>query len=170
MTGRPGTDEIAQYYFTYIDKVPDGDVRAILRTQRSETAAVFSGISEAQSRSRYAPGKWSIREVLGHINDCERMFTFRAFWFARGLGGSLPSFDQDVASRHAGADERPLASHLEEFLAIRGASLLLFDQMPAEGWARRGVASDNPMSVRGLAYVTAGHVEHHLRILRERYL
>ena len=170
MTGRPGIDEIAQYYFTYIDKVPDGDIRAILRAQLPETVALFESVTEERSHTRYAPDKWSIREVLGHINDCERLFTFRAFWFARGLPGPLPSFDQNVASPNAGAEDRSLASHLAEFRALRSASVLLFDGMPAEGWARRGLASGNPMSVRGLAYVTAGHVEHHLQILKERYL
>jgi hypothetical protein len=170
MIERPGRGEIADYYFTYIDQVPDGDIRVILRDQVSEVLALLGGLSEDRSRYRYAPEKWSIRDVAGHVNDCERLFTYRAFWFARALETPLPTFDQDVASAHAAADARTLASHLDEFRAIRAASLALFDHMTDEGWARRGVASGNPMSVRGLAYVTAGHVAHHLRGLRERYL
>lgn len=170
MIQRPDRGEIADYYFTYIDQVPGGDIRAILHEQLDNTVALFAGIGEERSLFRYTPDKWSIREVAGHINDCERLFTHRAFWFARGLDGPLPSFDQNVASAQAGADARPLASHLDEFRAIRRATLALFDHLPAEAWMRKGVASDNPMSVRGLAYVTAGHVAHHVRILRERYL
>jgi DinB superfamily len=170
MIQRPERGEIADYYFTYIDQVPGGDIRAILHEQLANTATLLEGIGEERSLSRYTPDKWSIREVAAHICDCERLFTFRAFWFARGLGAPLPSFDQNVANAHASADARPLASHIDEFRAIRTATLALFDALPSEAWPRTGVASDNPMSVRGLAYVTAGHVAHHVRILRERYL
>jgi hypothetical protein len=170
MTERPDRGEIADYYFTYIDQVPQGDIRQILRDQLDATTSLVAGIGEERSLHRYAPGKWSIREVLAHVNDCERLFTFRAFWFARGLAGPLPSFDQDTAAPNAEADRRTLASHLDEFKALRQASLQLFDGLTPAAWARRGVASDNPMSVRGLAYVTAGHVAHHLRGLREKYL
>jgi hypothetical protein len=131
---------------------------------------MLEAISEEQSLHRYAPGKWSIREVVAHINDTERLFTFRAFWFARALGEPLPSFDQDIAASHAGADERPWRSHLDEFHAVRAATIALFRNLPAEAWTRRGVASGNPFTVRALAYIAAGHVAHHLRLLREQYL
>ena len=131
---------------------------------------LLRGVSEDASLGRYAPGKWTIREVASHVNDCERMFTFRALWFARGFDTALPSFDQDVAIAGADADARTLSSHVDEFRAIRSATLALFRNMPADAWRRRGVASGNPFSVRALAHITAGHVAHHLRLLRERYL
>jgi DinB family protein len=167
---RPERSEAAEYYFTYIDKVPDGDVRQILEAQSRETLELLSGISEPQSLHRYAPDKWSIRGVVSHWNDTERVFVYRALWFARGFDAPLPSFDQNTAIASAGADERSWASHVEEFRAIRAATLGLFQNLPAWAWDRRGVASGYPFSVRALAYVTAGHVAHHAGVLRERYL
>jgi hypothetical protein len=162
--------EAAEYYFTYINQVPDGDIVQILQTQEEETLQLLRGIAEEHSLHRYEPDKWTIREVASHVNDTERMFTFRALWFARGFDSELPSFDQDVAIRAAAADARPLSSHVGEFRTVRAATLALFRNLPAEAWARRGVASGNPFTVRALAYITAGHVAHHNRILRERYL
>lgn len=167
---RPDRTEAADYYFTYIDQVPDGDICAILRAQSAEALNQLEGISEDQSLLRYAPGKWSIREVLNHLNDGERLFVFRAFWFARGFDTPLPSFDQDIAVGAAGADQRPWRSHVEEFRAVREATLTFFQTLPEDAWARRGIASDNPFSVRALAFIAAGHVNHHVRILREKYL
>jgi hypothetical protein len=166
---RPARSEAADYYFTYIDLVPDGDICALLRAQGGETLAMCHAIGEPQSLHRYAPDKWSIREVLGHINDCERMFVFRALWFARGFDTPLPSFDQHVAVRAAGSDAQAWARHVDEFRSIRAATLAFFEHLPPEAWDRRGVASDNPFTVRALAYIAAGHVIHHLRLLRERY-
>jgi hypothetical protein len=170
MSTKPDRTEAAEYYFTYINQVPAGDIGDILETQAPETLRLLGGISDERSRHRYAPDKWTIREVVGHINDTERLFLFRALWFARGLPDPLPSFDQDVALAHAGADARAWQSHLDEFAAIRAATLSFFRNLPPEAWARRGTASGNPFSVRALAYITAGHVAHHVRILRERYL
>ena len=169
MTGRPTRDEAAAYYFTYIDRVPGDDVVGVLEAQLEETT-LFLGISEEASLHRYAPDKWSIREVLSHINDTERVFLFRAFWFARGFDTPLPSFDQDVAMGSAHADDVPWARHVEEFRTIRQASLSLFRNLPAEAWPKAGIASGNSFTVRALAYVLAGHVAHHVAILRERYL
>ncbi len=104
-----------------------------------------------------------------HVNDTERLFAFRAFWFARGLDSSLPSFDQDAAVPLAGADARSWASHIEEFQAVRGATLTLFRGLPDDAWARRGIASGNPFTVRALAYICAGHVAHHVGVLKDRY-
>jgi len=166
----PERTEAAEYYFTYIDQVPRGDIRAILHTQLGETMEVLRRIPEERSLHRYAPGKWSIREVVGHLNDTERLFVFRALWFARGFDTPLPSFDQNVAIATAGADGRPLSDHISEFESLRAATVAFFQHLPEEAWARRGIASGNPFSVRALAYIGAGHVAHHLRILRERYL
>ena len=162
--------EAADYYATYINQVPDGEICAVLEVQLEDSAAILSGISEARSLHRYAPGKWTIKEVLGHINDTERVFAFRAFWFGRGCGEPMPSFDQDVAVASAASNDRLWVSHVAEFRAIRAATLALFSQLPADAWARRGVASGHPVSVRALAYITAGHLAHHMRILREQYL
>ena len=167
---RPDRTEAAEYYFTYIDQVGAGDIREILAAQADEARLLFERISDEASTRRYAPGKWTIRQVLSHVNDTERMFVFRALWFARGFDTPLPSFDQDVAIAAAAADDRPWRSHVDEFRAIRAATVPFFGTMPDEAWTRRGVASGNPFSVRALAYIAAGHVAHHLRLLRERYL
>lgn len=170
MNTRPERGEAAEYYFSYIDQVPAGDIRGILDSQFPETLALLRSISEEQSLFRYAPGKWSVREVLSHVNDTERLFVFRALWFARGFDTPLPSFDQDVAISTANADARSWASHVDEFAAVRSATTTFFEGLPDEAWTRRGVASDNPFSVRALAYIAAGHVTHHARVLRERYI
>jgi hypothetical protein len=166
----PDRTEAAEYYFKYIEQAGEGDICRNLEAQLPETFALLDGISDQQSLGRYAPGKWSIREVVSHINDTERLFVFRAFWFARGFDTPLPSFDQEVAVAAAGADERSWTSHLEEFRAVRAATLAFFQNLPADAWLRRGVASERPFTVRALAYIAAGHVEHHMTILRERYL
>ena len=166
----PDRTEAADYYFTYIEQVAAGDIRTTLKAQLPETLAILSGIPEDRSLHRYAPEKWSIRQVVSHLNDTERMFVFRALWFARGFDTPLPSFDQNIAIATADADARSLASHIEEFRGVRAATIGFFDNLPAEAWMRRGIASDNPFTVRALAYITAGHVAHHMRILRERYL
>ena len=170
MTTVPDRSEAAAYYFTYVDKVPEGDILQILDLQSRETLAFLGGIPEARSLHRYAADKWTIREVLSHVNDCERLFVSRAFWFARGFTTPLPSFDQNVAIAAAGADRRSWASHVDEFRAVRAATLTFFRELPAEAWDRRGIASDNPFTVRALAYIAAGHVVHHMAILKDRYL
>jgi hypothetical protein len=170
VTTAPDRTEAAEYYFTYIDKVGPGDICRILEEQLAETLPLLEAISEDRSLHRYAPDKWSIRDVLGHLNDCERLFVSRAFWFARGFDSPLPSFDQNVAVSVAGADSRPWRSHIEEFRSVRGATVAFFSNLPSDAWARRGVASGNPFTVRALAYMAAGHVTHHMGILKERYL
>jgi hypothetical protein len=167
---RPARDEAAEYYFKYIDLVADGDIVAALGDQVSEAVTLFSGISEEASLHRYAPDKWSIRQVLAHLNDTERLFAFRAFWFARGLELDLPSFDQEICAQNDGADRRSWRSLVEEFESLRASSVSLFRHLPPEAWSRRGLASGNPFTVRALAYIAAGHVNHHAAHLRERYL
>ncbi|HEY2014604.1 MAG TPA: DinB family protein [Bryobacteraceae bacterium] len=170
MTGRPQEGEAAPYYFNYINQVRGDDIRATLSTQLEESLALFSEISEEKSLHRYAPGKWSIRQVLNHITDTERAFAFRALWFARGFDTPLPSYDQNIAATGADADRCPWAAHVEEFHRVRLSTISLFGNMPDEAWTRKGIASGNPFTVRALAYLTAGHVTHHVAILRERYL
>jgi hypothetical protein len=169
-TTAPDRTEAAEYYLTYIDKVPPGDICRTLDAQMTETLPLLESISEDRSLYRYAPGKWSIRDVLGHLNDVERLCLFRAFWIARGFDSALPSFDQNTAVAAAHADARSWRSHVEEFRAVRAATLAFFQNLPADAWTRRGVASGNPFTVRALAYLAAGHVAHHPCILRERYL
>jgi class 3 adenylate cyclase len=167
--GRPARDEAAAYYHGYIERVAGDDILGVLQSQRDATLAFLRVVSEQRSLQRYAPGKWSMRELLGHVNDTERVFVYRALWFARGFDAALPSFDQDPCVAAAGSDAVSWAAHVEEFAAIRSATLSFFRNLPPEAWLRRGVASGNPFSVRALAYVAAGHVAHHVAVLQERY-
>jgi hypothetical protein len=169
MTMTVDRSEAAEYYFTYIEQVPAGEICDVLEAQLAETMALLHGISEEQSLVRYAPDKWSIRQVFGHVNDTERLFVFRAWWFARGFESPLPSFDQDIAVSAAASDGRSWRSHVEEFRTVRGATLSFFRNLPDDAWMRRGIASGNPFTVRALAHIAAGHVFHHSRIVRERY-
>ena len=170
ISDRPGKDEAADHYSTYINQVPEGDIRDTLQFQLGETLGVLQGIDEERSLHRYAEDKWTIKEVVSHINDTERVFGFRALWFARGFQEPLPSFDQNIAMAGAAANERTFASHVDEFRAVRVATVSFFQSLPAAAWTRHGIASGNPFTVRALAYIAAGHVAHHLRIVRERYL
>lgn len=170
MIGRPQPNEAAPYYTRYTDLVTSDDIVAVLASQLEETVTFLRGISEENSRHRYAPDKWSMRELLSHVNDTERLFLFRALWFARGFQDPLPSFDQNICVEGAEADNVSWASHVDEFRAIRTATIAFFRHLPAEAWLRRGIASDNPFTVRALAYIAAGHVTHHTAILRGRYL
>ena len=131
---------------------------------------MFSEISEEKSLHRYAPEKWSIRQVLNHVTDTERAFGFRALWFARGFESPLPSYDQNVASSGAEADLVSWAAHVEEFRRVRLSTISLFRNLPSQAWTRSGIASDNRFTVRALAYIIPGHFAHHVSVLRERYL
>ena len=170
MTGRPLPSEAAAYYFTYIDRVPGDDPLSEMDRQLEEAASLFAGISEEASRFRYQPEKWSLRQLLNHITDSERAFAFRALWFARGFAAPLPGYDQDIAAAGAAADDVAWADHVEEFRQVRPSTISLFRNMPAEAWSRTGIASDNPFTVRALAFIIAGHVAHHIAVMRERYL
>lgn len=170
MSGLPERSEAAEYYFTYIDRITNPDITSELKTQLEDFPRFLCGISEEKSLQRYAPDKWSMRQVLSHINDTERAFAFRALWFARNFDSPLPSFDQNVAVDAARADDRSWAGHIEDFTAVRAASVSLFRQMPQEAWAKKGIASGNTFTVRALAYIIAGHVAHHRSILETRYL
>ena len=170
MTALPTRDEAVPYYFTYIDRIKSNDVVSVMRSQLTDFLPLLRSISEEKSLHRYAPGKWSIRQVLNHINDCERMFVFRAMWFARGFPTALPSFDQEIATAGANADDFSWATHVQEFVAVRQASISFFTNLPENAWMRSGVASENRFTVRALAYIVPGHADHHLAIVRERYL
>ena len=169
MRGRPEPGEAAAYYSRYTDHITSDDILAVLHGQLEELTAFWSSISEERSRYRYAADKWSIRQVLSHISDSERVFQYRALWFARGYTAPLPSFDEKVAAQTAGADDIAWARHVAEFRAVRTSSLTLFQNLPHEAWMRSGTASDNLVTVRALAYIIAGHVAHHVSVLHERY-
>jgi hypothetical protein len=169
-TTPPEPAETAPYYFKYIERVPAGDVCEILEAQRADIPRFLETIPEGESLSPYAPGKWNAREVVNHINDAERLFAHRAFWFARGLDSPLPSFDQDVAAaQNPSVDHRSWASYADEFRNTRAATLDLFRNLTEEAWMRHGIASDNPFTVRAIAYIIAGHVIHHIDILQQRW-
>jgi hypothetical protein len=167
---RPENSEAAAYYFTYIDLVEGCDPLAVLSRQLDELVPWFSQISEERSLHRYAPDKWSVRQVLNHITDTERALSFRALWFARGFGEPLPGYDQDLAAVGAEADAFPWSAHIEEFRSVRLSTINLFAMLPPAAWTRGGVANSVPFTVRALAYIIPGHVAHHVRLLRERYL
>ena len=169
MIGRPEPSEAAPYYFRYIDRVSGDQIIRTLAEQLDETLALCSAITEQQSLHRYADDKWSIRQVLSHLTDTERVFALRAFWFARGFATALPSYDQEIAARGAEADSIAWSAHIEEFRRVRLASISLFENIPPDAWSRTGIASDNSFTVRSLAYLIAGHVIHHVGVLRERY-
>jgi uncharacterized damage-inducible protein DinB len=167
---RPGTDEYAPYYGTYIGKVPDGDLRSILSSQLAETLALIQSIPESRGGHRYAPDKWSIKEVLGHLADSERIFSYRARRIARGDATPLPGFEQDDYVPAGGFDGRTLGDLADELAAVRQATIHLFAHLDQAALERRGTASGKPVSVRALAYIIAGHELHHLGILKTRYL
>jgi len=168
--GRPERSEANEHMLGYIGQVGEGDIRVILGDQAVEVAELCAGVSEDASLRRYEPGKWSMREALGHVSDTERVFAYRAMWFARGIEGALPGFDQNQAAVGAPGDALSWNTHAAEFAAVRAASVVLFQNLPDEAWLRAGEASGHRFTVRAMAYVVAGHVAHHLRLFRERYL
>jgi len=170
MIGRPAPNEAAPYYFGYINRVKGDDIVSILETQLEETLPFLRSISEEQSLHRYAADKWSIRESWSHVNDVERVFSMRAFWFARSFDSPMPSFDQNIAAKNAGADRFPWAAHIEEFRMVRLSTLALFRKLSPEDWNKSGIASENRFTVRAVAYILAGHVVHHREIIEQRYL
>lgn len=167
---RPLEGEYSPYYDTYISKVPAGDVLQVLSKQLDETQALLKSIPEDQGGHRYAPDKWSIREVIGHLIDSERIFAYRALRFARGDSNPLPGFDQDEYVRASGSDRRKLADLAAEFGHLRRATIAMLGSLDENAPERRGKANNNEISVRALAYVMAGHERHHIDILKERYL
>jgi uncharacterized damage-inducible protein DinB len=166
---RPAADEHPVYYARYLDRVEVGKPPAVFGRQLAQTLTLLDGISEAQSLARYAPGKWSIKEVLGHITDCERIFGVRALCFARGEVAELPGFDENAYVAAAGFDARPWSALREDFRRVREATISLFDGFSAEQLERRGRANQGEFTVRALGWIIAGHEARHLGVLRERY-
>jgi len=166
---RPGSSEYAPFYHGYVSSVPDGDVVDFLRTGGRELVSAIAAIPDERGGFRYAADKWTIREVVGHLIDAERIFTYRALRVARGDETPLPGFEENSYVRTAGSDARTITDLAEELRIVRESSVRLFDSLPVDAWARRGTASNAGITVRAIAYIVAGHAAHHLRILRERY-
>jgi uncharacterized protein (TIGR03083 family) len=167
--GRPTPDEIPPHFAGYIGKVPESDPVAVLATQIDVTAPLLRGLSETDALKRYAPGKWSVKEIVGHLADTERIMAYRALRIARGDETPLPGFDENAYVPPAKFDARPLADLIADLRTVRAASLVLFKSLDADAWHRRGTASGKPISVRALGYMIPGHERHHVEVLKTRY-
>lgn len=166
---RPRPGEVAGYFQGYSDLAPGDDALDALERGLEETAALVRELGEARGTFRYAPGKWSVRELVGHLGDAERVFAYRAFRMARADATPLASFDEDAYIANSGYDRRTLADLLEEFATLRRASLQLFRALEPAAWERTGTAGGNPFVVCAFPWMLAGHENHHRRVLRERY-
>lgn len=170
MLQRPSQDEYSSYYTGYISLVPDGDYAAILDEQEKALLALFSPLTEEQLRSRYEPGKWSLKEVLAHITDTERVMCYRMLRIARGDKTDLPGFDQDIFIANTNFDHVDKLDLVKDFQAVRKATRTLLLSISDEAWTRTGTANTFAISARAIAYVIAGHAQHHLNIAEEKYL
>jgi len=169
MNHKPEPNEYASFYEKYVSLVPHADILAALEAQRLQMAQLLTACSERDGNFRYAPEKWTVKEAIGHLADCERIFTYRALCIARGDLTPLPGFEQDDYVRAAGSGRRQLQDLAEEFSLIRNSTVSLYRSLDDEAWIRRGSANKNEVTVRALAFITAGHELHHRRILEERY-
>ena len=166
----PAAAEYPEYFARYIGRVPPGDVVATIRDQLAETLTLLRGLDPSQTTKGYAPGKWSIRDIVLHMADTERVMGYRALHMARADATPLPSFDENAWTPMAGANARPMDSLLAELEATRRATVAMLDGLPPEAWARVGTASGKSVSVRALAWIIAGHERHHVAVIRERYV
>jgi hypothetical protein len=169
-TTRPSKDEYAPFAEVYVSKVPQGDVITLLRQQIDQVSLIFGGMSDADAAFRYAPEKWSLKQMLGHITDTERIFTYRALRIARLDEIPMSGFDEDAYVAASNFDDRSLTDLLAEFVATRKSTLAFFGTLSPSSWDRNGTAGGFNYTVRGLAFTIAGHVEHHLHVVRGRYL
>ena len=167
---RPESDEHLAYYATYIDRVRDGDIVETLEQDTPETLEFLRSIPESRFGYRYAPGKWSVKQIVGHLADGERVFQYRAWRFSRGDTTPVPGFDENLYVDNAPFDDVSMPDLIGEFESLRRASIHLFSSMTEEMFARRGVANGSEISVRAIAFIIAGHVTHHMGVLRDRYL
>lgn len=170
MNRRPAEDEYATYYHEYVSRVPDGDLLETLDSEMHRVVELLDPLDDEGARFRYADGKWSVKEVLGHVIDGERLFAFRALAFGRGDGEAFPSFDEQLYVRSGRFDERDLDGLLEEFRLVRLSTIALFRSFEADVWDRRGTASGCEFTTRAKAWLLAGHQAHHTDVLAERYL
>jgi hypothetical protein len=165
----PPAGEYAPFYQRYIDPLPQGNILDLLRRQEDMLTRLAAAVPPGRETFAYAPGKWTVRQVAGHMGDGERVFGYRALCFSRGDTAPLPAFDENFYVEHSQAAARPLADLAEEVIALRRANERLFAALDDAAWKRIGTANNVPVSVRALAYIIVGHVQHHLGILRERY-
>jgi hypothetical protein len=168
-SARPDATEYAPFYASYVARVPEADVLSALRDDGTEITAALAAIPASRWGFRYGDGKWSVRELVGHVIDAERIFTYRALRLARGDSTPLPPFEENDYVRTAGSEARTMADLVDELRAVRESTVRMFASFPGEAWTRKGIVSGREVSVRALAYITAGHARHHLAILRERY-
>lgn len=166
----PGLDEAPAYYQRYINIVKSGDAYAFMEKQLTDIPAYIKSLPESKAEFRYAAGKWTAKELIFHITDCERVFSYRALTFARGESITLPGFNQDIWIQNIDFSKYTLADLAEEFEIVRKCTLLVYKNLSEEALLRKGIANKNEVSVRAIAYITAGHSEHHLNILRDRYI
>jgi uncharacterized damage-inducible protein DinB len=169
-TTRPAEGEFLPYYGTYIDKVPQGDIVETLTKQLPEILAFIKSIPEDMGDKRYAPGKWSIRDIIGHLSDGERIFSYRALRFSRSDLTPVPGFDENTYAANGPYSKVSLADLADEFEHVRRATIHLIANLDEESLSRRGTANGAEISVRALAYVMAGHATHHMGVIRDRYL
>jgi uncharacterized damage-inducible protein DinB len=158
---RPEATEFDAYYGRYVDLVPEGDILDILGQEMVTTQALLASVPPELEEHRYAAGKWSVREVVGHLVDVERMFAFRCLWVARGAEGAQPAFDQDAWAASSNAGRRRLADLAEEWVALRRDDILLFRSLDDEAWARVGIASGRSFTARSFPWIIAGHERYH---------
>jgi len=166
---RPEPSEYSSYHVGYISQVEGDDILTTLDSQRRQMLILLCGREEEDGDIRYASGKWSVKELLGHVCDTERIFTYRALRISRGDQTPLPGFEQDDYVRNAPFNHCPLSEIIEDYIAVRRATLTLFRNLDEAAWMRRGIVNKNEITVRALAYITAGHEMHHKKILEERY-
>ena len=167
---RPAASEHPPYFETYLAKLPTGDLLEILESQWEELGCLLEELDDDAADFRYAEGKWSVKEVLGHLLDAERIFMYRLLCIARGEQASLPGFDENAYVANGGFQARPLEALLEEYDLVRGSTLALLRGLEEEAFTRMGTSNKNPVSVRALAWLLAGHELHHMTVLKERYL
>jgi uncharacterized damage-inducible protein DinB len=167
---RPDPSEYPPYFATYLAKVPAGDLLEILEGQWEELGCLLEELDDDAADFRYAEGKWSVKELMGHLLDAERIFAYRMLCIARGEQAPLPGFDENAYVAHGGFSARPLEALLEEYDLIRGSTLALLRGLDEASFSRKGISNKNPVTVRALAWILAGHEHHHLGILKERYL
>ena len=171
LPGRPAADEYGAAFAGYVARIGEReDILAVMAAQLDQDIARLGAVPDARGDYRYAPGKWTLKEVVGHLSDTERVFGYRALRVARGDTIPLPAFDDQAWVPEVGAADRTLADMVAEWADVRRASLSLFRHLPDGAWSRRGTASDQPISVRALAYVLVGHARHHLEVVGARYL
>lgn len=167
---RPLQTDYPAYYEAYIGKIEGDSILDILQRQKEAARELLTNLPVEKENYRYADGKWSVKELLGHVIDGERIFTYRALRFARNDKTELPGFDQDAYIVNADFDSRTMFSMLEEYLSVREASITLFKNLSAEELSRKGIANGKEVTVNAIQYIVAGHELHHMNILRERYL